>query len=57
MNLVKRVTTIQVCTVVHVYKLYMHNKAWKRVVVVILYFRIGFQNTTQATQQKQLNKK
>ena len=54
MNLVKRVTTIQVhsrtCTT---YKLYMHNKAWKRVVVVILYFRIP----GSRTQPKQLNKK
>jgi hypothetical protein len=32
---------------------YMHNKAWKRVVVVILYFRI----TGSRTQPKQLNKK
>jgi hypothetical protein len=57
MNLVKRVTTIQVhsrtCVATCIQIVYMHNKAWKRVVVVILYFRI----TGSRTQPKQLNKK
>jgi hypothetical protein len=53
MNLVKRVTTIQVHSRTCIQIVYMHNKAWKRVVVVILYFRI----TGSRTQPKQLNKK
>ena len=52
MNLVKRVTTIQVHSRTCIHTNYICNKAWKRVVVVILYFRIP----GSRTQPKQLNK-